>query len=360
MKKSITIVYLLLLVTTLSAFDLRVNGFINATAGKNDNTETSVANYSNKIKFQPDSLVGVQIDSSVSDDFSATVQLVGRFADEEAKLNVEWAYITYEFNDNIQVQIGRYRQAIYMYSNTIDIAYSYLWSRVPIEVYNSAPIKYLDGVNFIYNYEFDNELQFDAKLYYGTLNNKNTTVGVNYHLIVDSAIGGELILSNDYFKLRAGYFTTLFSMDIDGVPNIDGLKIDNIRANFYSLGTTVNYNNVQVIGELFHRTTDDESILAKDLDGYYITLAYTINNFTPNITYSSLDAKLFDSNNPLISGARDVFARDQQSITTGLRYEINPSTALKVEWMRTDQKQLEGQVNDTVSNLYTVALNLVF
>lgn len=354
----------------LQAYDLNVNGFINATMGKSDNSETSVAGYGNtkastqssnadSVKFQPDSLVGLQISSNVSDNFSATLQFIGDFKNDQANINLEWGYVSYNI-DSLQIQMGRYRPAIYMYSDSRHVAYSYLWTRLPIDVYGSAPLTYLDGVNLIYNYEFDNEITIATKIFYGNRNADESVAGLDYTLSYDNAFGAEVVLNNEYGKLRAGYacstLSGVFGAPIDTTP---GLKMDNTKVEFFSFGATVDYDNLILIGEMTKRVLDP-SILAEELKNYYVTFGYRIDAFTPNVTYSYLKSDILESANALVNTTKKNLERDQRSITTGLRYEANPSTAVKVEWMRTDQKQLSGSVASTVTNLYTVSVNMVF
>ena len=356
---------------SLSAYDLNVHGFINATAGKTDNKETSVVGYGNTkaagqesnadaVKFQPDSLMGIQVSSNVSDNFSATLQLIGKFDNDEANVNLEWAYVAYNI-ESLQIQMGRYQPAVYMFSNNRHVAYGYLWTRLPRDVYGAAPITYLDGVNVIYNYEFDNDMNFNAKAFYGTTSMNDNVAGQDYTLIYDNTYGVEVALSNEYVKLRAGYSHPTLSGIFPGtiIDTTPGLKVDNTAAEFYSLGLSVDYNDILLISEVTKRRIEP-SMLAEELNNYYVTLGYRINKFTPNITYSSLKSKLKRNANPLINKVKAGFARDQNSIITGLRYDIDTATALKLEWLRADQKQLQNSVSNTVTNLYTISLNIVF
>jgi len=355
---------------SLHAYDININGFVNVTAGKSDNNETSIAGYENtkatsqrsnadSVKFQPDSLMGLQISSSVSDNFSATLQLIGRYDNDVARMEVEWAYITYSI-ERLQVQVGRYRPAIYMYANTQNVAHSYLWTRLPMEVYSTVPISYLDGINLIYHYEFKNEITFGAKAFYGNRKSIQTSLGVTYKTIYDDTYGTELTLSNDYINLRMAYahttLSTIFGTAV--VDDIDGLKMDNNKADFYSLGFSIDYRDVVFIGEIVRRELEP-SVAEERMDSYYVTLGYHIDKFTPYISYASLKAKFANKNNPQFKPFKGE-ENNQQSITTGARYDINPSTALKAEWMQTKQAHLKDKVSDTTTNLYTLSLNLVF
>lgn len=373
MKNKLLALIFTLSTLSLSAYDVDINGFINVTAGKSDNDETSVAGYENtkahsqssngdSVKFQPDSLIGLQISSSVSDNFSVTLQLIGKYDNDVAKMEVEWAYIAYGI-EHLQIQVGRYRPAIYMYANTQYVAHSYLWTRLPTEVYSSIPISYLDGINIIYNHELENEVTFGLKAYYGNIKVTQTLLGIEFQTICDDTYGAELTLSNDYANLRMAYSHTTLSAIFGTVANIninniDGLKIDNNQVDFYSLGLHVDYKNVVLISEIVHRELEP-SVAEETIDSYYVTLGYHIDKFTPNITYASLKAKFPNNDNPLVKRFKGE-ENNQQSITAGVRYEINPSAALKVEWMQTEQAHLKGRVSDTTTNLYTLSLNLVF
>ena len=371
---------------SLNAYDIDINGFLNATAGKSDNKETLIAKYGNpnpsvpnnnadSVKFKPDSLMGLQLSSSISNHFSATLQLVGRFQDDKAKLEMEWAYITYSI-EHLQIQVGRYRPAVYMYSNTYDVAHSYLWTRLPIEVYDTVPITDLDGINFIFDYEFDNEIVLSAKAYYGNRDESTTFNGIKFQATFDNTYGAELAVENEYVKMRFAYAHSTISatfsnpiinLGLLGTLNLNtypGLKLDNNKASFYSVGLNAGYSNIILASEIIH-TNLEPSFAEEQTDSYYVLVGYNINNFTPSITYSSKRVK-YKNNTDAVANLVKGNEPDQRSITAGVRYDINPSTALKVEWMRTDQKHLKNSINpqykvsNSATNLYTLSLNFVF
>jgi len=58
-----------------------------------------VSAYSEDISFKPESLFGLQVSADLADNLSVTGQIVARGADD-FDATIEWAYLSYEINDN--------------------------------------------------------------------------------------------------------------------------------------------------------------------------------------------------------------------------------------------------------------------
>lgn len=58
--------------------DLRINGFMNITAGASSSDDSTVNGYDHTVSYATDSVMGLQILKQVNDSTSATVQLVAR------------------------------------------------------------------------------------------------------------------------------------------------------------------------------------------------------------------------------------------------------------------------------------------
>ena len=59
---------------------------------------------------------------------SVTGQIVARGVND-FDANFEWAYISYEINDNWTVQAGKKRLPLFYYSDFFDVGYAYVWMR---------------------------------------------------------------------------------------------------------------------------------------------------------------------------------------------------------------------------------------
>ncbi|QOY54766.1 hypothetical protein HUE87_00515 [Candidatus Sulfurimonas marisnigri] len=373
MKKKIALsMSAALLSTSAYAVDVSVSGFGTIAAGKSSRKDTNVAGYKNtkknaesngdKIKFQPDSVFGVQFNSKIDSKMTAAVQIISRFNDvDDQVVNLEWAYINYSLSDHLTVQAGRFRPAIYLYSNTQDIGYSYVWTRPPLEIYSMIPINYIDGVNVDYQYEITDEITLGANIYYGNLTTDIfTKAGFTLDFQFDNRYGIDVSLGSDDFKIRAGYLRSNQSV-VDSTNGNPKFLISNAINTFISAGVFVDYNNYLFVAEFANRDigadqTGKQSPFADNVDGWYATAGYRFGDYTPTITYAAQEATSDKTGNNYIP----TFERDLTSTSVGLRYEINDHSALKGEWLRQDEKAKTSADGYGVTNLYTVAWNIIF
>jgi hypothetical protein len=108
--------------------------------------------------------------------------------------------------------------------------------------------------------------------------------------------------------------------------------------------------NIVVYSEWTKRTTTDTlSRPFGDTEAYYATLGYRFGKFLPHITFASIDGEASTvqpgaitgtaSSLPVPGGSFNFPVPLQTSITAGLRYEVNDSAALKVEYQVVDVEQ---------------------
>ena len=371
----------------VSGFATIAGGYIDDnTVGANSISKTpGHAGYSSeKIEFQPDSLAAIQISSRLTDDMSVTVQMIGRFSDEEAEVNLEWAYINYDLFDGVTVQAGRFRPAVYLYSNTLDIGFSYLWIAPPSEVYSQVPMTYTDGLNLLFSHTFENDMTLEASIYASNVNTDLSVSGQKIPFKFNNLIGTEFTLGNDYFKLRAGYaktelnaeLSTLGINDTLPVSIFQALNLQDASGTFSSLGITVDYKNIIFIGEYAARIIED-SVFTEETASYYTTLGYRMGSLTPHVTYSAIENTYNKSSlitgagaivdatvNGQINAARSAQATDSNTLTVGMRYDLNPRACLKFEYQKINKTPQDVQLvpfeQETDANLYNVALNVIF
>jgi hypothetical protein len=123
-----------------------------------------VSSYDEDVSFKPESLFGLQISADLADGLSVTGQLVARGANDfDAK--IEWAYLSYEINENWTVQAGKKRLPLFYYSDFYDVGYAYVWMRPPADNYTWQIFNY-NGVNALYSGEIG-DWSVMGNLYYG-------------------------------------------------------------------------------------------------------------------------------------------------------------------------------------------------
>lgn len=60
---------------------------------------------------------------SWGENLSVTGQLVARGDTSEVK--AEWLYLSYQFNPNLRINVGRQRMPLFLYSDYMDVGYAY-------------------------------------------------------------------------------------------------------------------------------------------------------------------------------------------------------------------------------------------
>ena len=149
--KKLLIAALLASAGAAHADDLSVTGFATVTVGKaysgydgqfmDAQCPCFIGNYEhgavydkNEWSATRESLAGLQLKYQLTDKLSATAQAVVR-ASRPGKLDVDWAYLSYDVAPDTTVQVGRRRLPIYAYSDSVYIGYSLPWVRVPQDIY---------------------------------------------------------------------------------------------------------------------------------------------------------------------------------------------------------------------------------
>jgi len=388
MKKSLLLTTFLALSTSIFASEsVRINGFATVAGGQVSSSDNLSVDGYNKddIIFQPDSLAAIQISSTIANDMTATVQMIGRFTDKSAQIDLEWAYLNYQLTEDVTAQMGRFRPAVYLYSNTLDISYSYLWIAPPSEVYSLVPMTSSDGINLLLDYTFENDMTLSASFYASNTNTKIEVAGNDLSFQFKNLMGTELVVNNDYFKLRAGYSQTEMDADLSPLginsssmpePIYSALGVKDTKGTFTSVGLTVDYKNILVVGEYVIRNIED-SVFTEEVSAYYTTFGYRIGSFTPHVTYSAVENTYNKASfvtgagvatdavvNGTINAARSGQSTDSKTITAGLRYELNPQAALKFEYQNVNKTPLDITLipleEERNADLYKVALNIVF
>lgn len=338
---------------TPSASDskLKINGFMTAgvTVAQEDVNNYGISETPN---FRGLSKAGVQLSYPLNDRADATLQMVARTSDSGSdvwEVNAEWAYIGYRLNDDVKVRAGRMRIPFYMYSESLDVGYSYVWVRPPLDVYRS-PITAYDGVDLSYTFRtagFTNTLQMWTGSYADT---SDGPAGIPDDIKLKDQYGVNLSSSWGDFTARVMAFTVA----IDGTTTIDVnggtppiyLQLDaEDKLAYSSVGLQWDNGQFFVITE----TTDlrsEKGLFFTDEKAGYITAGTRIQDWTPYATYGwaysanegdfagFIDGEPVCGGPQIVGGAADNKTCSSQSknVSLGLRKELGANLALKAQW----------------------------
>ena len=317
---------------------------------------------SEDLSFERDSRFGLQISSDVAENMSVVAQILGRADQSDFNAIVEWAYVDYKFNDIASVHVGKIKQPVYLVNDYVEVGYAYPWIRPPQEVYLlNNPLNTVNGIELLLQIPVGSgTLSFQP--YLGS-NRDDIPNAQGAFFEAENIYGLDIKYSGRGYTVHAsnfqcevktfGGFTTASPF---GPVNVDlnGKGDCNVAA----AGFNLDMADVVIYSEWTKRKTNDT--LERpfgDTEAFYATLGYRFGKFLPHITFASIEGEASTvgigsgdgaitaaSGTPpltLPGGATSLNfpVQIQTSITAGLRYEVNDSAALKVEYQVVDVEQ---------------------
>lgn len=373
----------------LGPIKIKVNGFLSAGVGISDANPvpsllppfTPAVPLFRHIGRDPNwnayTLGGVQFEVPIVDKLSIITQLISR-GSENYNIRTNWAYLNYQATPNLIVQAGRIRIPTFLYSDTIDVGYTYPWVAPPAEVYNQMPIPNLNGAQAIYTTDihgFDIELQ-------PFIGQDNPTVsfvsGAAIQAKARNVYGGEVSVGRGPVTLRASYLHAKVSLTLPAPPAIPAPPpigplrftlpaVNSLPGSFSSVGAKIDWQKFLLLSEYSWRRITG---FIPDTDGWYVLVGYHINpQLMPYLSYA--DVRTVDNANRNITPIAAVntllgnmFNTDQDTIEAGLRIDVQNGIAVKASYQHIKPKRgtrgLFSQIPGRAVNFFNVAVQAVF
>lgn len=367
------------LVSSIASAEVRVNGFANLTAGYAQD-ENVVFGFSDDVDFSQQSLFAVQISGDINEKMSATGQILARGANDfEAKF--EWAYLTYQVSDSLNVSAGRIRLPLFLYSESLDVGYSYHWIDAPQTVYG-IDFNNMDGIRLDYS-TYSGDWEFGSQVAFGVINNPELAVGGgataslrgNNTLLVSMNVGYES------FKGRVVFGASSATLDVAALDPLvaavsqfstslaDDILYEDDPGRFY--GASLSYDNFNWFATAEYTLNTNDGSFIQDDEAFYITAGTRLGKYTPSITYqrrdgndgfkftealAALPAPIQAAIGPSVVGVELSQFEDYSMVTLGVRYDLSTQTALKAELIDFNDRLTDS--SDT--NIFRFAVNYVF
>lgn len=377
-QKKIALALTGILLATNANAEITFNGFANIVAGVTTSSDERLYGYDDSIDFQQGSLFALQASSDLGKGFGVTAQILAR-GEKDWDPSFEWAYISYDASDNLRILAGRQRVPFYMYSDFLDVSYTYPWITPPEGVY-SVPFDTFDGLGAIYTTQLG---EFDTTLHmiYGE-NTEEIEVGTG---LADPEFkdltGISMTMNRDWLTLRAGYLQTEMNIPIDSLEPLaagwigagfsevaNDLLVEGDTGSFIELGFQIDYENILVIGEYTSLDLDGTSLA--NADSFYIMGGYRIDDWLVHVTYGADDDTRDNFTNHVPQGVdpgldflintTTGILKDAESessyYTIGARWNFHDSAVLKFEY--TDYSNDTNSNND--AGLFRTAIVTVF
>ena len=344
-----------------------VNGFMSAGVATTD----TKANYNiptrgsvnHDLNYMMNSLVGLQVTANMTQQLSAITQVIATGDNTNGNTayqpQLDWAFLRYSVNNNLQVRGGHLRVPALFYSETQDVGYSYPWVTVPNEVYSVVPFNDMNGVNVIYSHPIDDSSwSVELQPFAGQSETRFDVISDDALLFNENNfVGASASVSNPYINFRGSYAHTQLNI----ANNASVGAVDHKNMDFYDFGVQSNIHNVLVTSEFAHRDTPNN---LASLTGFYAMLGYQYNKWLPNFTYGHLSTT---NKNAMPVALQSTLPEAQQSYTLGLNYYINSFIVSKVSAsLIQPQNGTNGLFTDTNSSLaknimlYGVSFDAIF
>lgn len=352
-----------------------INGFASVKAGVATSKDRALYGYQNEFNVKNESLLALQVRSSLGDKLSVTAQLMGR-GSEDFNANFEWAFITYMLTDNTRLNLGRLRTPFYRYSDFMDVGYAYDWTRVPQGFYGLG-FDNIEGVSL-----YHTGLFFGAdstwQVIYGSYNDDITLSGFPASAKATDIAGGSWELELGSFSYRLAYLRgdltitspmlePLFAMlDQSGLSALTAaLDFNKDTGNFIGLGVT--YDNGQWIVISEYNQIDVKKAFFSKRENAYVSVGYRLDQLVPFVLVEKENYQAKSSiyqpyqgvlPEQVLMPVRELVQSqrvDALSYSLGLRYDFHPSAALKMQFTTRDDR-LEGEK----TSLLSFGVDLVF
>lgn len=333
---------------------LKFNGFGSAGLTTSDVDAEHVTQISNRKNYQADAVIGLQATFMVNDKTDAVLQIVGRGI-ERNNAEAEWAYISHSFTPNFTVRAGRLRLPSYNISEILEVGFAYPWARPIPEIYNQAPFTSYYGVDFFYNTNFMG-LDFQIQGMNGT---DDFSLG-ELSFAADTMYGLYITASRGNFSVRMGGLVVKSSGDLgsfaeplplSAVPGFFELSpedkltfieqastigdLSKLKTDSYSIG--LSYDNGTWVMESEAAELKQRGLLQGNAT-HYISLGRRFNKWMPFAVYAkqytdsdTVFGKVAGPVIGTIGNGAGFDPSEHATYTAGLRYDIQPGVAIKVQ-----------------------------
>lgn len=276
------------------------------------------------------SKLAVQLQYGITDTLSFTGQLATKPVQDSWTAGPGNLYLAWQANDNLTLRGGRLGTPIYMYSETLNVGFSYPWLRLPEEVYSLVQLTNHEGADILYNRSTAlGALSFQVSG--GQAKNRDIySLDDTHDIDYNDVFATSLALSTDSFgTFRIGYAEADIKTKIDKtITNIFGAQenylfnnVDQQKGKFSSIGHQYDNGTWLTAAEAVKLSIEAND--SAETNAFYVMGGRRFGDFLPHVTYAQLDAP----------------AGRQRSMTYGLNYNLMPTVTLKGEFKRVDVSQ---------------------
>ena len=336
--------------------------------------------------FNPDSKIGGQINAKANNVFSGTVQAVSKYNGQgNWKPTIEWAFLKAQATPELAIRAGRIGLPFYMVSDSLNVNYSNLWVRPPLDVYGQVSFSHFDGADAIYQTSLGSTT-LTGQVFYGETNtpapvriHSHQQMGLNLTAEFDNGITVRLG--------RAQGKLTVDSTSLDGLVGIlsqtpfasvgDELSVTKKSASFTGAGISYDHENFVGSAEFTKRKT---ASYVSSTTGWALTGGYRLGKFTPYAVVSKLKVDSSNVNDTIPAGVPQLAALRagvegllagqniaQKTDSVGLRWDAYKNIAVKAQYdhIKPDGgpglfEKVQAGFGTSAVSVYSVSVDFVF
>ncbi|MDC0610096.1 hypothetical protein OAP63_05140 [Vibrio sp.] len=339
--------------------------------------------------WKPDSLIGLQLDSQLTDSLDATLQFVGRDRiNNDLDSSVEWAYLTYRSSDLWNVRVGRVAFDSTLIGSFGAVAYAYDWVRPPTEFYSQIPIYSFDGAELARRFYLSNS-SLELKLFGGYSSNdyQAQSSPVTFKLAPIIGIAARYESNGVLARLSFSHseFDGFYNRDVEYVEGLlepysaspviaetlDNLDLNNYSVNYYSAGVQHRFDNWTLMSEASYLQSDASLFLS--YFAAYMGVSHRIGEYSlfGFLSHGQTTDDVYQIPSGVNSNIQQIFNvvdSHQSTVSLGSRWDITNQLAIKFQWDRSFVKQGEAllwsrSTDDTPKqnvDVFTLSLNFIF
>jgi len=307
--------------------------------------------------FDCDTTLGIQFDYIFPEYFTSSIQIVKRPQDSWSDPSLEWLYLGYSY-ERLDFKVGRLRLPTFLDSEYYYVAHAYTPARPPQEVYDSLlGITSYDGISLKWLGELNDEISVSIEPHGAFLGESKVSKGsTNYIFDISSVFGVKAELSSFDYRYFINAMHARYDMEVQfsgvlGVVPAFTKELENQTLSLYSFGGEYLWESVTLRGEAYYATNHFN---------WYTQLAYSVNQFTPYVSYGEM--------NSIGSAEED----NNYTVTAGLRIDFTPSVSMNLEYQHSASDDAastlygKGQFIEYLSsnektdaNVYTLMFNFI-
>ena len=311
-----------------------------------------------------DSRLGMQLGLNLDSSWSAVLQLVSERALRGGYApKVEWANIQYKVTSDLSVRVGRIALPLFLTGDYRKAGYALPWVRPPVELYGAIPLSNSDGIDASYRWRAGDANNVTQAF----IGRTDLSLSPTARAQARALSGLSNTTTAGALTVRASVMSTQLSVDI-ARELFDGLRafgpqgtalatrydVNAVRAEVAAIGFNYDPGAWFAMGEIGRMNA--RSYLG-DKTAAYLSAGYRFGDVTPYLAYSAsrantptttagldlaaLPPPLAAAGAQLNAGLNQLLASipRQRSVTAGVRWDLCPNHALKLQYDRVTPEQ---------------------